>query len=44
MTACRITGRSVGKEDPAAAFAASAVKVGMKEINGTWLIASFDPV
>ena len=25
-------------------FAASAVKVGLKKINDTWLIGSFDPV
>jgi Mce-associated membrane protein len=32
------------KENPAGTFAASAVKVGMKKINGSWLISSFDPV
>jgi Mce-associated membrane protein len=32
------------KENPDGAFAASAVKVGLKKINDTWLISSFDPV
>lgn len=32
------------KENPDGAFAASSVKVGMKKINGTWLISAFDPV
>jgi Mce-associated membrane protein len=31
-------------ENPDGAFAASAVKVGMKKINDAWLISSFDPV
>jgi Mce-associated membrane protein len=35
---------TTSKENPDGAFAASAVKVGMKKINGTWLISAFDPV
>jgi Mce-associated membrane protein len=35
---------TVSKENPDGSFAASAVKVGLKKINGAWLIASFDPV
>ncbi|AFM18296.1 hypothetical protein Mycch_3563 [Mycolicibacterium chubuense NBB4] len=35
---------TTSKENPDGAFAASAVKVGMKKIGGTWLISSFDPV
>ena len=35
---------TVSKENPDGSFAASAVKVGMKKIDGAWLIASFDPV
>jgi Mce-associated membrane protein len=35
---------TVSKENPDGAFAASAVKVGLKKINGAWLISSFDPV
>jgi Mce-associated membrane protein len=35
---------TVSKENPDGSFAASAVKVGLKKINDTWLIASFDPV
>jgi hypothetical protein len=32
------------QENPNRAFAASAVKVGLKKINGNWLISSSDPV
>lgn len=35
---------TVSKENPDGSFAASAVKVGMKKIDGTWLISAFDPV
>lgn len=35
---------TVSKENPDGSFAASAVKVGMKKIDGTWLISQFDPV
>ncbi|GJF08660.1 hypothetical protein NGTWS0302_26620 [Mycolicibacterium cyprinidarum] len=35
---------TTSKENPDGAFAASAVKVGMKKVDGAWLIASFDPV
>jgi Mce-associated membrane protein len=35
---------TTSKENPDGAFAASAVKVGLKKINGAWLISSFDPV
>ena len=35
---------TVSKENPDGSFAASAVKVGLKKIDGAWLIASFDPV
>jgi Mce-associated membrane protein len=39
-----INQNTVSKENPDGSFAASAVKVGLKKINGAWLIASFDPV
>jgi Mce-associated membrane protein len=39
-----INQNTTSKENPDGAFAASSVKVGMKKINGTWLISSFDPV
>jgi Mce-associated membrane protein len=39
-----INQNTTSKENPDGSFAASAVKVGMKKINGTWLISSFDPV
>jgi Mce-associated membrane protein len=39
-----INQNTTSKENPDGAFAASAVKVGMKKINGTWLISAFDPV
>jgi Mce-associated membrane protein len=39
-----INQNTVSKENPDGSFAASAVKVGLKKINGTWLISSFDPV
>jgi Mce-associated membrane protein len=35
---------TTSKENPDGAFAASSVKVGLKKIDGTWLISSFDPV
>jgi Mce-associated membrane protein len=35
---------TTSKENPDGAFAASAVKVGLKKINDTWLISAFDPV
>lgn len=39
-----INQNTTSKENPDGAFAASAVKVGMKKINDAWLISSFDPV
>jgi Mce-associated membrane protein len=39
-----INQNTTSKENPDGAFAASAVKVGLKKINGSWLISSFDPV
>ena len=39
-----INQNTVSKENPDGSFAASAVKVGLKKINGAWLISSFDPV
>ncbi|AGB24675.1 hypothetical protein Mycsm_04436 [Mycobacterium sp. JS623] len=39
-----INQNTTSKENPDGAFAASAVKVGLKKINGTWLISQFDPV
>jgi Mce-associated membrane protein len=39
-----INQNTTSKENPDGAFAASAVKVGLKKINGTWLISAFDPV
>ncbi len=35
---------TTSKENPDGAFAASSVKVGLKKIDGAWLIQSFDPV
>jgi Mce-associated membrane protein len=35
---------TTSKENPDGAFAASAVKVGLKKINDAWLISAFDPV
>ena len=35
---------TTSKQNPDGSFAASAVKVGLKKINGAWLISSFDPV
>ncbi|HEX9834330.1 MAG TPA: hypothetical protein VGA66_14860 [Mycobacterium sp.] len=35
---------TTSKENPDGAFAASSVKVGMKKIDGRWLISAFDPV
>jgi Mce-associated membrane protein len=39
-----INQNTMSKENPDGAFAASSVKVGLKKIDGTWLISSFDPV
>jgi Mce-associated membrane protein len=39
-----INQNTISKENPDGAFAASAVKVGMKKINDAWLISAFDPV
>jgi Mce-associated membrane protein len=39
-----INQNTTSKENPDGAFAASSVKVGLKKINGSWLISSFDPV
>jgi Mce-associated membrane protein len=39
-----INQKTTSKENPDGAFASSTVKVGMKKINDTWLISSFDPV
>jgi Mce-associated membrane protein len=39
-----INQNTTSKENPNGSFAASSVKVGLKKINGAWLIASFDPV
>jgi Mce-associated membrane protein len=39
-----INQNTTSKENPDGAFASSTVKVGMKKIDGTWLISSFDPV
>lgn len=44
MVLVYINQNTTSKENPDGAFAASAVKVGMKKIDGTWLISSFDPV
>nr|WP_233213407.1 hypothetical protein [Mycobacterium sp. QGD 101] len=35
---------TTSKENPDGAFAASSVKVGLKKIDGSWLISAFDPV
>jgi Mce-associated membrane protein len=35
---------TTSKENPDGSFAASSVKVGLKKVDGTWLIESFDPV
>lgn len=35
---------TTSKENPDGAFAASSVKVGMKKVDGRWLISAFDPV
>ncbi|WP_422746098.1 hypothetical protein ACN27E_00670 [Mycobacterium sp. WMMD1722] len=35
---------TTSKENPDGAYAASAVKVGLTKLDGTWLISSFDPV
>lgn len=39
-----INQQTTSKENPDGAFASSTVKVGMKKMNDTWLISSFDPV
>jgi Mce-associated membrane protein len=39
-----INQQTTSKVNPDGAFASSTVKVGMKKINDTWLISSFDPV
>lgn len=39
-----INQNTVSNENPDGSFAASAVKVGLRKINGAWLIGSFDPV
>jgi Mce-associated membrane protein len=39
-----INQNTTSKENPDGAFASSTVKVGMKKIDGTWRISSFDPV
>lgn len=39
-----INQNTTSKENPDGSFAASAVKVGLKKINDSWLISSFDPV
>jgi Mce-associated membrane protein len=39
-----INQNTMSKENPDGAFAASSVKVGLKNFDGTWLISSFDPV
>ncbi|GAC1397351.1 MAG: membrane protein [Mycobacterium sp.] len=39
-----INQNTTSKENPDGSFAASAVKVGLKKINDTWLISTFDPV
>jgi Mce-associated membrane protein len=39
-----INQNTTSKENPDGAFAASAVKVGLKKINDAWLISAFDPV
>jgi Mce-associated membrane protein len=35
---------TASKDNPVGTFAASAVKVGLKKISGSWLISSFNPV
>ncbi|MCV7299363.1 hypothetical protein H7J93_06870 [Mycobacterium barrassiae] len=35
---------TTSKENPDGAFAASSVKVGLKKVDGRWLISAFDPV
>jgi Mce-associated membrane protein len=39
-----INQNTTSKVNPDGAFAASSVKVGLKKIDGSWLISSFDPV
>jgi Mce-associated membrane protein len=39
-----INQNTISKENPDGAFAASSVKVGLKKVDGAWLISSFDPV
>lgn len=35
---------TTSKENPAGSFTASSVKVGLTDVDGNWLISSFDPV
>jgi Mce-associated membrane protein len=35
---------TTNKDNPDGSFSASSVKVGLTKVNGTWLIAKFDPV
>jgi Mce-associated membrane protein len=35
---------TTSKENPNGSFTASSVKVGLTDVNGTWLISAFDPV
>jgi Mce-associated membrane protein len=35
---------TTSKENPNGSFTASSVKVGLTDVNGSWLISSFDPV
>ena len=35
---------TTSKENPDGSFVASSVKVGMKKVDGNWLISTFDPV
>ncbi|MGH3639433.1 MAG: hypothetical protein ACRDUX_10415 [Mycobacterium sp.] len=35
---------TTSKENPAGSFTASSVKVGLTNVNGSWLISAFDPV
>lgn len=39
-----INQNTASKENPVGTFAASAVKVGLKKVDRSWLISSFDPV
>ena len=35
---------TTSKENPDGSFVASSVKVGLKKVDGHWLISTFDPV